>query len=313
MRKIVLASAVAAIMASGSAFADTTVYGKAHAALVSVDNTTTGQDNWEVTTNASRLGFKGSEDLGNGMSAIYQYELDYDLDDGTGFQDANRNSFVGLKGGFGTVLIGRHDSPAKGAFYGAGNEHLGDSVIDLNGSFSFREDRNSNVIMYKSNDMNGLAFTAAIAPGEGDGTAAGDGLADGTSVAVTYKSGPVKVGVGFLDEADLGSGADNSVTNVGGSYAMGDLSLGLQYQVEEKAANDVTIFALAVAYKMGNNKLIFSFGNNDDDTTDADVTNLGFASSLSKRTTAYVAYSTSDEGGELEEVDLLGIGLVHSF
>lgn len=72
----------------------------------------------KVSSNTSRLGLKGSEDLGDGLSAIWQIEQQVNIDDttcagGTGTL-ATRNSFGGLKSdSMGTVLLGRHDTPYK--------------------------------------------------------------------------------------------------------------------------------------------------------------------------------------------------------
>ena len=132
MNKKLIAVAIAAAVAAPAAMAgDTTMYGKVH---MSINNS---NDAWYVSDHAARWGVKGSEDLGNGLKAIFKYEVSYDVDEGGAFGSA-RNSYLGLAGGFGTFLVGRHDTPAKVAFYAAGNERLGDSIIDLNGASYLR-------------------------------------------------------------------------------------------------------------------------------------------------------------------------------
>ena len=118
MKKSVLALAVATALAAPlAAQADTILYGSAR---VSVDYNE--DDNlcrisfegdaadWDVVNNASRLGVLGSEDLGGGLSAIYQYEFGVDVTEGGNFE-GNRPKFVGLKGGFGTLTSGTQDTP----------------------------------------------------------------------------------------------------------------------------------------------------------------------------------------------------------
>ena len=140
MNKKLLASAViAAVAASPAAFAESTVYGKMHTSVDAIDYDN-GRDNREVNNRSSRLGFKGSEDLGNGLKAIYQIEFGIRSDGGqeqvTGDGHTSlRNTFVGLASDWGTFLVGRHDTPMKMAFYASGNERLGDSAIDLNRGF----------------------------------------------------------------------------------------------------------------------------------------------------------------------------------
>ena len=116
MKKSILALAVAAALTAPlAAQADTILYGSAR---VSVDYNDEGStdpfdnDNgvWDVTNNSSRLGVLGSEDLGGGLSAIYQYEFGVDVTDG-GNLESNRPKYVGLKGGFGQISLGTQETP----------------------------------------------------------------------------------------------------------------------------------------------------------------------------------------------------------
>jgi predicted porin len=107
MKKNIIALAVASAIAAPVAMADApVVYGKFNVNINSVTEKGNG-----VNDTASRLGIKGSEDLGNGLKAIYKYEMSVDLEGSGGI--GNRNQYLGLAGGFGTVLIGQHDSPMK--------------------------------------------------------------------------------------------------------------------------------------------------------------------------------------------------------
>ena len=125
-KKLIAAAIGAAVVAAPAAFAEATVYGKIHTDVRMNDSSVPNSDNYTVNSNASRLGFKGSEDLGNGLKAIYQIEMQFNSDGGTaqvgtaGFS-AQRNTFVGLSGDWGTAVVGKHDTPAKIAFYATGN------------------------------------------------------------------------------------------------------------------------------------------------------------------------------------------------
>src|SRR5712692_11625780 len=66
----------------------------------------------EVSVGNSNIGFKGEDSLGGGMKGWFQVEQDMKLDVGTG-QWANRNSAVGLAGGFGNVFLGNWDTVYK--------------------------------------------------------------------------------------------------------------------------------------------------------------------------------------------------------
>jgi predicted porin len=85
MKKSTLALAVAAALATSAAVADTTLYGSARVSIdyEDIDN---GTSTWDVRNNSSRLGVRGEEDLGGGLSAIYQYEFGVDMTEGGNFE-----------------------------------------------------------------------------------------------------------------------------------------------------------------------------------------------------------------------------------
>lgn len=125
MQKKIIALAIASALTAPAAFADTsnmTVYGVLDADFVSVKSSTVaaGQvtSRTRLDSNASRLGFKGSEDLGDGLQAIYQIETRVNLSGnetggGGGVFSGLRNTNVGLKGNMGTVFVGHWDTPFK--------------------------------------------------------------------------------------------------------------------------------------------------------------------------------------------------------
>ena len=148
---------------------------------------------------ANRVGVKGSEDLGGGLKAIYQVEFGVNLSDTNDNIINNndtismRNSFVGLAGGFGTFLVGRHDTPHK---ISTGKLDLfADTMADYNGTVGFQDIRADNAIVYISPSWAGFQLAAAaIAPG--GATAIGvestetDSIAEAWSIAAIYKNGP---------------------------------------------------------------------------------------------------------------------------
>jgi predicted porin len=167
---------------------------------------TTGQKyyGWDLnsTDRASRLGVKGSEDLGNGLKAIYQIEFGINLTNPQGNDNiANgdsgsismRNSFVGLAGNWGTFLVGRHDTPLK-----MSTEKLdlfNDLLPDYSWTLGFHDVRANNTITYVSPTWAGLQFAGAIIP-SGGATALGvannanTSIAASYSLAATYSNGP---------------------------------------------------------------------------------------------------------------------------
>ncbi|WP_047236738.1 porin [Chromobacterium subtsugae] len=106
MKKSLIALLVATLPAA--AFADVTIYGKIKGGVEYNDNGVTKQTN--IDDLGSRIGFKGAEDLGSGLKAIWQVETGFGIDGtGTGSSSgtfANRNSFLGLQSNLGTLRFG---------------------------------------------------------------------------------------------------------------------------------------------------------------------------------------------------------------
>jgi predicted porin len=343
MNKKLIAAAIAAVVAAPAvSAADTTLYGKAHVSVQS--NDTGSSDNYTATSNASRLGVKGSEDLGDGLKAIFGYEMGYDITDGGANGPVSaRNAFVGMAGGFGTLLVGRHDTPAKVAFYAAGNDLLGDSVIDFN-KIGFTEVRTDNAIAYISPNFSGFTVAAAVVPGEQSGNPttlaaastitgdfgmtitipagqvnanASDGIADAYSLGLMYAGGGLKASVGYEVLGDsyniAGTTADHKMWQLGASYTFGDFQIGAQYEDTSDYGTisglDKTVWGIAGKANFGNNYIIANYGNADYDMSgtgsdDVDTFGIAVGHVFSKRTQVYAAYANSDGGSAASPIGL---------
>jgi len=148
---------------------------------------------------SNRLGVKGSEDLGGGLKAIYQIELGINPTD-TNANVANnsdtiamRNTFVGLAGGWGTALMGRHDTPLK--ISTAKLDLFADTLADNNTTVGFQDIRADNAVAYISPAFSGFTLAAAVVPAGGS-TALGalntesSNINEGWSLAGIYSNGP---------------------------------------------------------------------------------------------------------------------------
>ncbi|MCC6134207.1 MAG: porin [Candidatus Contendobacter sp.] len=272
MKKSVLALAIAAALAAPlAAQADTILYGSAR---VSVDyneddnlfNDFDGQGAWDVVNNASRLGVMGSEDLGGGLSAVYQYEFGVDVTEGGNFS-GNRPKFVGLKGGFGTLTMGTQTTPyyevlgvndifntslSFGPTVWLGGFTNGFSA-DFNGNGNANSqgsmERVSNSIYYSTPDFSGFSASAILVmAGSVDigGTtfltnkAAGysDGI-DEWNIALKYTNGPFFAGFTYvgLDGSTLYDeigdpivDLDRNQWGLGLGYQSGPFSVSLIYE-----------------------------------------------------------------------------------
>ena len=342
MKKQIIAAAIAAAVAAPAAMAGApTIYGQIN---MSVDSLTikdaAGDKSKEdsgvaVTSNASRIGVKGSEDLGNGLKAIYKIEWGIAVD---GDNDAAytakeklsaRNAYVGLAGSFGAVLLGRHDTPFKMAQpTDTFNDGYGDNSPMAGGLGLYSkggEVRASDVIAYVSPSFNGIKFVGALVPKEQRGDATKEsGLTDFYSVAIMY--GSKKKGL-FLSAAynnasgnatgvDANADGDNdsySAYRLAAQYTMGDLMVNAMYQDFDVAEAKVNVAGTAidgdnwhinVAYTIGAATLKgkYSAVNYDLSTLkDSSAFGLGVDYALGKKTTAYVEYvGTDNMSGELD-------------
>lgn len=267
MNKKLLALAVAgAFAAPVAAMADSgnvTIYGQAN---VSYDLVDTGKAenqaaapiagvnsirHSKVTSNSSRLGFKGNEDLGNGLSAVWQIESSINLDNAAGGTLAARNSFVGLSGkSWGTILGGKHDTPYKIATRSLDN--FADGVADnrsIMGKAGTFDTRANNTVAYVSPSMSGFSVAAAYAVGEN--ATANSVLAGGTatdnketraySLSGNYSNGPLLVALAYQRHNNGGNaaatggtlkteGTEEHAWKIGAGYNFGAFDIGAVYE-----------------------------------------------------------------------------------
>ncbi len=90
-----------------------TVYGLINVSLDAVDKESSGDDEWQVNSNSSRFGIKGKGVAGDGLETFYGLEWQVEVDDNEVENIKHRNQFIGIRGRFGELLIGRHDTPFK--------------------------------------------------------------------------------------------------------------------------------------------------------------------------------------------------------
>ncbi|WP_434515204.1 porin [Dechloromonas sp. ARDL1] len=207
MQKKIVALAVAAL-ASSAAFAQTnvTVYGVVDLGQSFVKSSGTPDSQATVgrlDSNSSHIGFKGVEDLGNGLKAVFQYETGFNADV-AGALAGGRDTFVGLTGGFGTVVAGNltHPLRAMGAKVelAPGATGLG-TTMSVTGTIlglqTGADNRASNAIAYVSPSFGGVTGTVAYINGERQANGAGQAETRAYQLAVQYDNGPLYVAAGY--------------------------------------------------------------------------------------------------------------------
>ncbi len=348
MKKVLSLAIAAALVAPAAAMAEATLFGKAHFIIQNTDVDTgvsaTSGDVWSVDSIHSRVGVKGSEDLGDGLTAVYHFEFKVNQDSGSGLGD--RNQFIGMAGGFGTVLLGRHDTPLKmsqGKFDEFGDLPNGDITSVIPG-----EDRVDNVIAYVSPAMGGLTFVGAAVSGElGDGATVGQdnalvGLFDHLSLAGLYSNGPIFASLAY-NKYDLGSAAvgveptllrgtfiwDAGMWAVGGMYSSMSLDMdgvddpdqmGISGHVKVGSAGKVKAQYLAGDSVRGNVSDVVAFSPDvtigmpvSSPKNDVTQFSIGYEHALSKHTKLHAGYTKYEEDQTNYEESALFGGMIHSF
>ncbi|WP_316367665.1 porin [Candidatus Thiodiazotropha sp. CDECU1] len=335
MKKVLSLAIAAALVAPAAVMADATLFGKAHFIVENVDDGDT--DVWGVDSIHSRVGVKGSEDLGGGLKAVYHFEFKVHNDDGAdGLGD--RNQFIGLAGGFGTALLGTHDTPMKmsqGKFDEFGDLPNGDLANVIPG-----DDRVENVIAYVSPAMGGLTFVGALVSGERPDLEL-DGPADHISLAGLYSNGPIFASLAY-NSYDLGSpvDADPSLLRLTGIWNGGMWQAGIMWasmDLDLDGVDDPDFLGLSGHVKVGSGKikaqylmgdstnggvagLVAGFTPNvnvgmpvSDPENDVTQFSIGYEHGLSKRTKAHVGFTSYEEDETDVESDAFFAGLIHSF
>ncbi|WP_172601798.1 porin [Sulfuricystis thermophila] len=321
MQKKIIALAVAGLV-SGAAFAQSnvTIYGVAD---LTFDNVKAGgatdsgynmPNRNRVSSNSSYIGFKGAEDLGNGLKAVFQFESGVNPD-ATGGTWANRDSYVGLGGGFGTVAMGNLTGPTR-ALGAAMDPFAGATGITANTGLigklgggagaSLFDTRWQNAIAYISPSFSGFSVVAAYVANENktrDGLSgtAGQLNTRGYDIGAKYENGPIMVAASY-NQAKVGDIADTkgSATRVGAKYNFGMGTVGLLWdrvKWEDNTGNAKrNAWFLPVTFNVGGNgKIIAQYGHAGDvtDTSDtgAKMFAIGYEHSLSKRTMIKAVWS----------------------
>ena len=335
MNKTLIAMAVAGLMAAPmAAQADATIYGKIHASLDFGDTGLDGEgaDSTYWQSNSSRLGFKGSEDLGGRLKAIWQIENSIGVGSSSSAW-ATRNTYVGLQGGWGTLLGGKHDTPFKttGRKFDLFGDYVGDTRNLISGKFVDTDTGDSsigfdlrpdNALMYKSPVFgNGWDITAMYTFEDGDKDS------EIMSANVTWKTGNWHTSLAYeshgkgnnvdLDGGNIGD-QDETGIRLGVKWTPGGWNLNAMYETLSDVAGysgvDSDVYGLGVGYKFGKNMIkgqYYVTSNSISGANDIDATlmAIAFDHNFSKRTTGYIAYaSTSNDANVYYGVDGSGHG-----
>lgn len=322
MQKKIIVLAIAAVLTFPTlALADTAnvnIYGLIDLSLDIVKTgdgsagtaATQGTTQRRVSSNVSRLGLKGSEALGDGLNAVWQMEGSVNMDNGTSAL-FDRNTFIGVEGDFGRVILGKHDTPYKistrkldvFADSIADNRSLMGGVSGKSASVGF-DGRPSDVLAYISPTMGGVTGAIALVNINEQKALNTDTKITATSLAVMFGQGPIYASFGYETH--------NTAPNAGASTSEKAVKLGFGFTKEvfsvgavvEKTSDDLN---LGPANTYGHTGMTVNgkFNITANDAVKADVVmagkkgspagantaakqiSVGYDHSMSKRTTVY--------------------------
>lgn len=328
-KSLIALAALAALASSGAALAQSTVtlYGRIDnsvGGLKEIGKSTQSKmfhgGNGGLTT--SRIGFRGTEDLGGGLKANFQFEQRIDTDTGAiqnpGFKGA---ALLGLSGGFGTVRAGRMTTQYDDVRALSYTSNVFDSAFSPadNGVFGSGGDYTKRVnsqIRYELPAMGGVY--GGVSYGFEQTAAKGDTM---TGFMVGYKAGPLNVALGYQDDK-----TKSKYTGVAGSYDFGVASISGGFNTRKGSTTALgkdDEFTAGINVPVGA-AVNVSFGYassktkvNGNTTAKSDGFGLGATYALSKRTKLYAGYRTHNiknaAGVKTTDTAIYAVGARHDF
>jgi len=322
------------------------IYGKLH---MSIDNSNQDDpaidnDGMSISSNSSRLGFKGKIPLENGMKLIWQAEQEVRWDDSSKGNFSDRNSYLGLSSGEHSLRVGIYDTPFKSVAskWGLFGDSVGERRAMLGASYDSGNQLNErvkNMVMYQfKNKALKIQAMHAVEPEDSSGgvdnndkTMSGAGL--------WWKSGNLKLSAGYEDWEQHSKMADGSTYRIAAIYKLSTHQLGAIYEdIDSDTVNEWKRSAYGINWKWafsGHTDVRAQYIAVEDAENTADTSArkiaVGIFHKLDKKAQVYLAYAATDndanakfqavDGGHGDEVKTvaggspssISAGLVYKF
>ncbi len=325
-----IAAAGLTLLATQSQAQGVNVYGRMVMSANQVETGTTNKVN-ELRDNASRLGFRGTEDLGGGMAALYGLEMGISADSGVLTSPAFRNSYVGLRGGWGTMAMGRLDSanPTGSPIYSqiTSLSHFAPNDAGATASSTSMQNarnRTSDSIGYASPKMGDFIFRARVYL---RGTTAVEDAAKGSDFGLDYQSGAIKAAIGYSKDTRVGGlinndfnekwqlGVNYKIDKDWDVYAIGGIDT---YKNTSTTRNEVNYTQVGSSYTMGKHKFVLNTFQRDVQASLTGVrkkNQLSYQYFLSKNTDlqAFIDKDSVDSSKTNVQVRAIGLGIRQNF
>ncbi len=353
LKHSLIAVAALAAVSAANAQSNVTLYGRVDLGYQYTNKINAAGDNLSELFNGgiapSIWGLRGTEDLGNGLSAFFNLESHFHADNGQ-LEGAGRlfrrQANVGVKGGFGAVALGRQYSPALLA-------HLGTDPRGMKEQFSmlYPYALSQTTVTDPFNDLgiflgNAVSYSGSFGPvnvgaAYAFGEQAGKFNAGRTTAIGGSYTGPVTVSASYQQIKNLAGTGDSKQWGLGGAVPVGPVKAKVLYLKTKSDASvlvagretDVAVWGVGVDYAWGANTTTVAYYQGKDKETSGALTDktktlvLSNDYALSKRTTLYaqLAYADYDDASSArtsiiagpvvpgEKQTVFGVGIKHDF
>ena len=329
MNKFKFLFASSLLLISMSAISAPKVYGKLNIALNNDGSDGVNEKEIDLISNSSRLGLKGQLEMQDGLVGLYQIEYQIDPVDGhardevrgengeievTDSTFTQRNSYVGLKGSFGTLKLGKHDTPLKKASLKV------DLFNDLKGDIKNITDGENRITSFLGYDSpvfgGGVSISVSLSKGKDDGVIGTDLDGEfGTNLSASLKYDIEVIQFVIATEKASIKGFDHN--RLGMMIPAGPVTIGLIHTTTESTIGnsvdyDATTISIAGKVADGNGRVKFQYGTSDK-STGLTQTQIGYDHKLFKNF-KILAYHTVRSKDAVNSDDAhTGLGIEYKF
>ena len=312
-----------------SAISAPKVYGKLNIALNNDVSDGVNEKEIDLVSNSSRLGLKGQLEMQDGLVGLYQIEYQIDPVDGhardevrgengeikvTDSTFTQRNSYVGLKGSFGTLKLGKHDTPLKKASLKV------DLFNDLKGDIKNITDGENRITSFLGYDSpvfgGGVSISVSLSKGKDDGVVGTDLDGEfGTNLSASLKYDIEVIQFVIATEKASIKGFDHN--RLGMMIPAGPVTIGLIHTTTESTVGnsvdyDATTISIAGKVADGNGRVKFQYGTSDK-SAGLTQTQIGYDHKLFKNFKILAYHTVRSQDAANSDDAHTGLGIEYKF
>ena len=317
------------LLISMSAISAPKVYGKLNIALNNNGSDGVNEKEIDLISNSSRLGLKGQLEMQDGLVGLYQIEYQIDPVDGhardevrgengeikvTDSTFTQRNSYVGLKGSFGTLKLGKHDTPLKKASLKV------DLFNDLKGDIKNITDGENRITSFLGYDSpvfgGGVSISVSLSKGKDDGVIGTDLDGEfGTNLSASLKYDIEVIQFVIATEKASIKGFDHN--RLGMMIPAGPVTIGLIHTTTKSTVGnsvdyDATTISIAGKVADGNGRVKFQYGTSDK-SAGLSQTQIGYDHKLFKNFKILAYHTVRSQDAVNSDDAHTGLGIEYKF